>query len=98
MTALLERWREAVNLSIDKLHTHELEDIERFQGPDGIEADLRERLRVVAQGRLRNIVSQISPFFDTLQQALYLLATIMPTQSMSTAIISGGAYLAVKVS
>lgn len=96
--ALLEQWNEAVSQSMEKLYDYEQEEIKKFHGPDDLEADIRERLRLHAHGKLRDILSQINPFFGVLQQLLLLCASIMPTRSMSLALVSGGAYLAAKVS
>ena len=62
-----------------------------------MDADLRQRLEASAQGKLKDLVSQITPFFDTLQQMLLLFTVVMPKWSLPMTLVSGGAYLTVKV-
>lgn len=82
-----------------ELDEQEKKEIIKFQGPDEMEADLRERLRISAQGRImQGLVSQISPFFHILQELFRFLAYAMPARSISLSLVSGGAYLTVKVS
>lgn len=97
--ALLEQWNKAVQESMHKLDDHEKEEILKFQAPDEIEADLRERLHNMAQGTImQGLVSQISPFFHILQELFRFLAFAMPSRSIHLSLVSGGAYLTVKVS
>jgi len=95
--ALLERWNEAIKECEKDLRPSERKVIIEFQGPQQLDADLKKRLHDSAQGKLRNILSQISPFFDTLQQMLLLFTASMPARSIPLALVSGGAYLTVKV-
>jgi hypothetical protein len=95
--ALIERWNEAIEKCQGDLRYHEMKDIRDFQGPQQLDTHLRKRLEDSAQGKLKNIISQISPFFDILQQMLLLFTAVMPTSSIPLTLVSGGAYLTVKV-
>jgi hypothetical protein len=68
----------------------------KFQGPEGVEADLRLRLNDLAHGKLNKIVSRVSPFFHALGDALFL--AIPPLESASLRLASAVAYLFVKAS
>ncbi|KIX07672.1 uncharacterized protein Z518_02326 [Rhinocladiella mackenziei CBS 650.93] len=94
--ALEEQWNEAIHECEKKLQDPELEVIRQFQGPQQIDEDLRKRLQDSAQGRLRGMLSQISPFFDILQKVLHLFTAALPARSIPLALVSGGAYLAVQ--
>ncbi len=95
--ALLDRWNEAVSISMRKLLPDEQEEINKFSGPDEIVANLRDRLQLAAQGKMKSILDQISPFFDVLQELLLLTTAVMAGRPMLLALVLGGAYLAVKV-
>jgi hypothetical protein len=95
--ALLEHWKEALQRYQNNLREHELKDIRDFQGPREMVEDLRTRLYASAQGRLRNLLSQITPFFETLQELMSKFTKAMPVDDVPVELVSGGAYLAVKV-
>ncbi|KAL2671552.1 hypothetical protein Neosp_014142 [[Neocosmospora] mangrovei] len=96
VTDLLVEWNKAVEGSMAILHEHERNEIIKFHGPSELEKDLRQKLHLQAKGKLREMLSKINPFFDALQNLLLLCTAILPTKSLSLALVSGGAWLVVK--
>ncbi|RSL87980.1 hypothetical protein CEP52_015361 [Fusarium oligoseptatum] len=96
VAALLEQWDKAVKESMNKLQPRERDEIMRFHESTDLEADLQQKLRLSAQGKLKKILPQISPFFGALEQLRLLFTASMPAKSWPLTIVSGGAYLVVK--